>query len=50
MTLKNDIKDNDYDDIDIDTIASYLDVLEKLYLLDNDKPFSNKIRSSARIK
>lgn len=50
MTLKNDIKDNDYDDIDIDTIASYLDALEKLYLLDNDKPFSNKIRSSARIK
>ncbi len=50
MTLKNDIKDNDYDDIDIDTIASYLDVLEKLYLLDNDKPFFNKIRSSARIK
>ena len=48
MTLKNDIKDNDYDDID--TIASYLAVLEKLYLLDNDKPFSNKIRSSARIK
>ncbi|MEE0865886.1 MAG: DUF4143 domain-containing protein [Clostridia bacterium] len=50
MTLKKDISDIDNEDIDIDTIASYLNALDKLYLLDNDEPFSTNIRSSVRVK
>ena len=50
MTLKKDIREVDNEDIDIDTIASYLNALDKLYLLDNDEPFSTNIRSSIRVK
>ena len=50
MTIKRDIKEIDDEDIDIDTIASYLDALDRLYLLDNDEPFSSNIRSSIRVK
>ena len=50
MTLKKDISEIDNEDIDIDTLASYLNALDKLYLLDNDEPFSTKIRSSVRVK
>lgn len=49
-TLKNDINEKDNEDIDIDTLASYLNALDKLFLLDNDEPFSTNIRSSVRIK
>ncbi len=48
--LKNDIKSIDDDDIDLDTIASYLDVLKRLFLVENQPPFCNRIRSSMRIK
>ena len=50
MTLKKDINEVDNEDIDIDTLASYLNALDKLFLLDNDEPFSTKIRSSVRVK
>lgn len=50
MTLKKDINENDNEEIDIDTLASYLDALDRLYLLDNDEPFSTNIRSSVRVK
>ncbi len=50
MTLKKDINQIDNEDIDIDTLASYLNALDKLYLLDNDEPFSSNIRSSVRVK
>ena len=50
MTLKKDINEKDYENIDIDTIASYLDAIDRLYLLDNDEPFSTNIRSSIRVK
>ena len=50
MTLKKDISEKDNEDIDIDTLASYLNALDKLYLLDNDEPFSSNIRSSVRVK
>lgn len=50
MTLKKDIKEIDNEDIDIDTVASYLNALDKLYLLDNDEPFSLNVRSSIRVK
>jgi len=49
-TLKNDIKEVDNEDIDIDTVSSYLNALNKLFLLDNDEPFSTNIRSSIRVK
>ena len=50
MTLKKDINEVDNEDIDIDTVASYLNALDKLFLLDNDEPFSTNIRSSVRVK
>jgi hypothetical protein len=49
-TLKNDIKEIDDTDIDIDTVASYLDIFERLFLTDNQLPFAPGIRSSTRIK
>ena len=50
MTLKKDINEIDNEDIDIDTLASYLNALDRLFLLDNDEPFSTNIRSSIRVK
>ena len=50
MTLKKDINDIDNEDIDIDTLSSYLNALDKLFLLDNDETFSSNIRSSVRVK
>ena len=49
-TLKNDIKETDDADIDIDTVASYLDIFERLFLTDNQLPYAPHIRSSTRIK
>lgn len=48
--LRNDVKQKDDEDIDIDTIASYLDIFSRLFLLENQLPFSTKIRSSVRVK
>ena len=48
--LKNDIKEIDDEDIDTATIADYLNILDRLFITDNQKPFSTKIRSSVRIK
>ena len=50
MTLKKDINEIDNEDIDIDTLASYLNAFDKLFLLDNDEPFSTNVRSSVRVK
>lgn len=49
-TLKNDIKAVDDEDIDSDTVATYLDIFNRLFLLDNQPPFSSSIRSSVRLK
>lgn len=49
-TLKNDIKEKDFDDINVDTISDYLNVFNKLYITENIPPYSNNIRSSLRIK
>lgn len=49
-TLKNDIKEVDDEDIDIDTVKEYLDIFERLFITDNQLPFSANIRSSVRIK
>lgn len=48
--LKNDIKEIDDEDIDTETVAAYLDIFERLFLLDNQPPFAAKIRSSVRVK
>lgn len=49
-TLKKDIKSIDDEDIDTATISDYLNILDRLFIIDNQKPFSTKIRSSVRIK
>ena len=48
--LVKDIKDIDSEDINIDSITSYLNLINDLYLVENLPPFSNKIRSSLRVK
>ena len=48
--LAEDIKEYDEQTVDYDTVALYLDVFERLFLLDNQKPFSSNIRSSVRVK
>ena len=49
-TLKNDVKEIDDEDIDTDTIASYLDIFKRLFLTDNLEPYASRIRSSVRVK
>lgn len=49
-TLKEDIKEYEGENIDVDTIAVYLNALDKLFLFDNDEPFSINTRSSIRFK
>ena len=49
-TLKKDIKEIDEEDIDNNTIAVYLTLFERLFLIENQKAFSSNIRSSVRIK
>jgi predicted AAA+ superfamily ATPase len=49
-TLKNDIKAVDDEDVDIETVASYLDIFNRLFITDNQPPFSTSIRSSVRVK
>lgn len=48
--LKNDIKEIDDEDIDVETVSAYLDVFQRLFLTDNQKPFEAKLRSSICIK
>ena len=49
-TLIRDIKATDDEDIDADTVASYLDILKRLFITDNQLPFASNIRSSVRVK
>lgn len=48
--LASDIKDSDYETVDYDSVSTYLDVFDRLFLLDNQKPFSSNLRSSVRVK
>lgn len=48
--LKRDIRDVENDDIDNNTISDYLDVFDRLFLLENQLPFSTSVRSSVRVK
>lgn len=49
-TLKNDIQSSDHGDIDVETVASYLDIFKRVFIIDNQPPFSTGIRSSVRVK
>ena len=49
-TLKNDIKEIDDEDIDIETVATYLDIFNRLFLTDNQQPYAARLRSSVRVK
>ena len=49
-TLMKDIKAVDDEDIDANTVAAYLDIFERLFITDNQLPFSSGIRSSVRVK
>lgn len=49
-SLKNDVKETDREDIDLETVAVYLDIFKRLFLLDNQPPFGAGIRSSVRVK
>lgn len=48
--IRKDVKEIDNGEIDEKTIISYLDSLNRMYLLDNDKPYNENIRSSVRVK
>ena len=49
-TLKKDITENDNAHIDLDAIGKYLDLFNRLFLLENQLPFSTSLRSSVRVK
>lgn len=48
--LKDDIKEIDDQDIVVETVAAYLDILKRLFLVDNQMPFESRLRSSVRVK
>lgn len=48
--LRKDIIVEAQEDIDDKTIAAYLNVFQRLFLLENQPPFSANIRSSVRVK
>lgn len=49
-TLKNDVKAIDDEDMDVETVAAYLDIFNRLFITDNQLPFAPAIRSTVRIK
>lgn len=49
-TIMNDIKDIDDEELDKNTVSTYMDIFNRLFLTDNQKPFSTNIRSSIRVK
>ena len=48
--LLKDIIENDNESMSRNTIAKYLDVLDRMFLFNNQSPFSPNIRSSLRVK
>lgn len=49
-SLRRDVKAIDDEDIDVDTIADYLDIFRRLFIIENQPPFASRIRSSVRVK
>lgn len=48
--LKKDMENADGRGLDEDTIADYLDVLNRMFMLSDQMPFSTNVRSSTKIK
>lgn len=48
--ILNDIKENANESVDIDTVNNYLDLFNRLFILDDIYPYSENIRSKIRIK
>ncbi len=48
--LIDDIKENEKEKIDEGTLVTYLDVFKRLFITDNQVPFSPELRSKLRIK
>ena len=48
--ILNDIVENDNESISKNTLVKYLDVFNRMFLLNNQEPFSPNIRSSLRVK
>lgn len=48
--LKQDIQTDACEDIDEKTITTYLNIFQRLFLLENQPPFAANIRSSVRVK
>lgn len=49
-TLMRDIKAVDDEDIDSNTVAEYLNIFTRLFMIDNQPPFAVGARSSTRVK
>ncbi|NCB03103.1 MAG: ATP-binding protein [Spirochaetia bacterium] len=49
-TLRKDISENDEEELDNDTISTYLTLFERMFLIENQKAFSSNIRSSTKVK
>ncbi len=49
-TLMRDIKETDDEQLSVNTIGDYLDLLGRLFLTDNIPPFDPSLRSSVRVK
>ena len=49
-TFQSDIKGIGGREVTTDTISSYLDILDKLLLIDNLSPFATRLRSSVRVR
>lgn len=41
--LVKDIKDKDFDDVNVDTLANYMDLLKNLHLIENIPPYSSTL-------
>ncbi len=48
--LLEDLKEYEQEKIDEDTLKTYIDVFTRMFILDNQKPFSPQVRSKMRIK
>ncbi len=48
--LKSDMQGVEHSTIDEDTIADYLNIFARLFIIENQKPFATALRSSLRIK
>lgn len=48
--LMRDIREADEVELDADTVATYLEVFRRLFLIDDQPPFAAGIRSSVRVK